>query len=85
MSTSIEIKSRTRVFGGYLLRVSHLSNVTNTPMTFAVYLPEESPPSKVPYLLYLSGLTCTDENVCQKGGHFRDLAINKVWFAVIRA
>ena len=44
-------------------------------MTFTIFFPqgaEEAPSSssssKVPVLYYLSGLTCTDENVMQKGG-----------------
>jgi S-formylglutathione hydrolase len=46
-------------------------------MTFTIFFPqgaEEAPSSsssssgKVPVLYYLSGLTCTDENVVQKGG-----------------
>eukprot|EP00602_Paraphysomonas_sp_CaronLab_P007017 CAMPEP_0185026806 /NCGR_PEP_ID=MMETSP1103-20130426/11268_1 /TAXON_ID=36769 /ORGANISM="Paraphysomonas bandaiensis, Strain Caron Lab Isolate" /LENGTH=256 /DNA_ID=CAMNT_0027560511 /DNA_START=98 /DNA_END=868 /DNA_ORIENTATION=+ len=45
-------------------------------MTCAVYLPPAASDTsnKLPSLLYLSGLTCTDENVCQKGGAFRALA-----------
>lgn len=82
MSSPIEIKSRTKVSGGLLLRVSHQSISTKTGMTFAVFLPGGSYPveseSKTPYLVYLSGLTCTDENVCQKSGVFRDLAATGV-------
>jgi hypothetical protein len=32
----------------------------------------------VPLLYYLPGLTCTDENVCQKASPFRKLAVLKV-------
>lgn len=79
---SVEIKSVTQVFGGQLIRVSHLSKEVQTPMVFAVYLPpgltKETNDVKVPVLFYLSGLTCTDENVCQKGAPFRKLAAHKV-------
>jgi S-formylglutathione hydrolase FrmB len=48
-------------------------------MTFTIFFPAEagaaaaaagssSNTQKVPVLYYLSGLTCTDENVMQKGG-----------------
>lgn len=80
MSVAIEVKSRTRVNGGLLVRVTHQSAATKTPMTFAVFLPNTgaypvtNDTTQTPYLMYLSGLTCTDENVCQKSGIFRDLA-----------
>lgn len=84
MSSAIEIKSRIRVSGGLLLRVSHTSSATKTNMTFAVFLPNTGTypvagdAETTPYLIYLSGLTCTDENVCQKSGVFRDLAATGV-------
>jgi len=47
-------------------------------MTCTVYLPTGSATpvddKTVPVILYLSGLTCTDENVCQKSGIFRILS-----------
>ncbi|CAE7853466.1 ESD, partial [Symbiodinium microadriaticum] len=49
-------------------------------MTCAVYLPPSQSDSKFPSLMYLSGLTCTDENVCQKGAAFRSLAENQIAF-----
>ena len=36
-------------------------------MTFAVYLPDHEPGTKLPVLWYLSGLTCTHANVMEKG------------------
>lgn len=61
------------------MRFTHQSSATSTPMTFAVFLPpsitsKEDASKKIPYILYLSGLTCTDENVCQKGAPFKKLA-----------
>jgi len=37
-------------------------------MTFSVYLPPQSTAGKVPVLYWLSGLTCTDDNVRTKAG-----------------
>jgi S-formylglutathione hydrolase len=37
-------------------------------MTFSVFLPAQADTQKVPVLYYLSGLTCTDDNVRTKGG-----------------
>ena len=45
-------------------------------MTFAIFVPatqtvtQTSATTLLPTLYYLSGLTCTDENVAQKGGAF---------------
>jgi len=69
MATSrqgVQILKQWRVFGGNLLQVTHDSLATKTPMRFSVFLPETS--VQVPILYYLSGLTCTDDNVMQKGG-----------------
>lgn len=37
-------------------------------MTFSVYLPPQAAQGKVPVVYYLSGLTCTDDNVRSKAG-----------------
>ena len=79
--TDFEIKSRVKVFNGHLIRFSHLSKETKTTMTCAVYIPIVTMENaKFPTLLYLSGLTCTDENVCQKSGVFRYLSEAKMGF-----
>lgn len=54
-------------------------------MTCAVFLPAtevgtEAAPGSLPFLTYLSGLTCTDENVCQKSGVFEHLAKARLGF-----
>jgi S-formylglutathione hydrolase FrmB len=54
-----------------------MSVETKTKMTCSVYLPsitEAEVPKSVPTLMYLSGLTCSDENVCQKSGIFKTLS-----------
>jgi S-formylglutathione hydrolase len=71
------IKSKVKISGGQLIRFSHRSRETKTMMTASVFLPSEE---KVSTLLYLSGLTCTDENVCIKSGVFKYLAEEKVRF-----
>ena len=75
----MEIKATIKVCGGTLTRFTHQSVETKTPMTCAVFVPPSPTASGTaattfPTLLYLSGLTCTDENVCQKGAPFRKLA-----------
>lgn len=57
-----------REFGGLLNRYTHQSLVLNCEMTFSVYLPPQAEKAKVPALYWLSGLTCTDDNVRTKAG-----------------
>lgn len=84
MSSAIDIKSTVRVHGGQLIRFSHQSSETKTPMVCAVYLPaivDRMDASRAfPSIIYLSGLTCTDENVCQKGHPYRALAEAQIAF-----
>uniref|UniRef100_A0A6V1VPS3 S-formylglutathione hydrolase n=1 Tax=Heterosigma akashiwo TaxID=2829 RepID=A0A6V1VPS3_HETAK len=70
----LELKSSWKCHGGFVRQYSHQSSSTGTPMRFTIFLPPESCGSDVPVLYYLSGLTCTDENVVQKGGAFRAAA-----------
>lgn len=54
--------------GGTLSVYDHASTVTGTQMRFAVYLPPQASEGPVPAVTYLSGLTCTWENVMSKAG-----------------
>ncbi len=63
MKTLSQIRSHGGVQGVY----SHLSSETGTEMTFAVFVPDHAPDTKLPVLTYLSGLTCTHANVMEKG------------------
>ncbi len=55
-------------FGGLLKRYTHQSKVNDCEMTFSIYLPPQAIQEKVPCLYWLSGLTCTDDNVRTKAG-----------------
>ena len=55
-------------FGGWLNRYSHTSESCNGEMTFSVYLPPQAASGSVPAVYWLSGLTCTDDNVRTKAG-----------------
>ncbi|WP_019557842.1 S-formylglutathione hydrolase [Thiomicrorhabdus arctica] len=55
-------------FGGFLNRYTHDSAVCQCEMTFSVYLPPQAAIQSVPALYWLSGLTCTDDNVRTKAG-----------------
>jgi S-formylglutathione hydrolase len=74
MTGDVAQLSETRVFGGRLLRLRHESATLGCAMTFALFLPPQvdaAARATVPALYWLSGLTCTDENFCQKAGAFR--------------
>lgn len=62
-----EIES-VKEFGGLLKRYTHQSKVNDCEMTFSIYLPPQATKQKVPSLYWLSGLTCTDDNVRIKAG-----------------
>jgi S-formylglutathione hydrolase len=58
-----------RCFGGEQLQFSHSSVQTGGTMTFSVYLPLG--PGPFPVLIWLSGLSCTDQNFVTKAGSQR--------------
>lgn len=63
----METVSQTRSHGGTQGVYRHSSAATGTDMTFAVFVPDHAPGTKLPVLWYLSGLTCTHANVMEKG------------------
>ncbi len=65
---TLENVSSNKMFGGWLKQYRHHSDTLNCHMRFAIYLPPQAASQKVPVLYWLSGLTCTDENVMQKSG-----------------
>ncbi|MDO6613221.1 S-formylglutathione hydrolase [Shewanella sp. 1_MG-2023] len=65
---TLENVSSNKMFGGWLKQYRHHSYTLNCHMRFAIYLPPQAASQKVPVLYWLSGLTCTDENVMQKSG-----------------
>lgn len=64
---TLETVSEARSHGGVQGVYRHASASTGTEMTFAVFVPEHQPGTKLPVLWYLSGLTCTHANVMEKG------------------
>lgn len=67
----MEQVSTNRSHGGTQGVYTHQSDVTGTPMTFSVFVPDHAEGAKLPVLWYLSGLTCTHANVTEKG-EFRE-------------
>ncbi len=56
------------VHGGTLRYLKHDSAVTGTPMTLSVFVPPGEGP--FPVLIWLSGLTCTEDNFTTKAGAY---------------
>ncbi|KLI64953.1 S-formylglutathione hydrolase [Aurantiacibacter marinus] len=63
---TLEHISTSRSYTGEQQVWRHESTSTGTPMTFAVYVPDHAPGTKLPVIWWLSGLTCTHENAMNK-------------------
>ena len=61
MHTSLELTKSHKQFNGYNRYFSHFSEVCQSQMNFAVFLPPAAEKKKLPVLYYLSGLTCSEE------------------------
>ncbi|MEO1002385.1 MAG: S-formylglutathione hydrolase [Cyanobacteria bacterium J06638_7] len=68
--SGLELLAEHRCFGGLQRRYRHHSAVLHCPMVFGVFLPPAALAGggMVPALWWLSGLTCSDENVMHKAG-----------------
>lgn len=64
----MEILKTHAVHGGTLRYLRHDSAVTGTPMTLSVFTPPGAGP--FPVLIWLSGLTCTEDNFTTKAGAY---------------
>lgn len=60
------------VHGGTLRYLKHDSAATGTPMTLSVFVPAGEGP--FPVLIWLSGLTCTEDNFTTKAGAYKAAA-----------
>lgn len=68
---TIENKEQHTAFGGVQGVYTHQSSSVSGEMEFSVFVPPQARNSKVPVLYYLSGLTCTQDNVTTKSGFQR--------------
>jgi S-formylglutathione hydrolase len=64
----METRAQHRVHGGTLTYAQHQSAATGTPMRLSVFTPPGEGP--FPYLIWLSGLTCTEDNFTTKAGAY---------------
>lgn len=65
---SIEVRAAHRVHGGTLTYAQHRSDATGAAMRFSVFTPPGEGPFA--YLIWLSGLTCTEDNFTTKAGAY---------------
>ncbi len=69
---TVETLATHRTQGGTLRYCRHDSASTGTPMKFTVWTPDGEGP--FPYLVWLSGLTCTEDNFTIKSGVYAHAA-----------
>jgi S-formylglutathione hydrolase len=70
----MELLSEHRCFGGVQRFYRHDSKTIGLPMRFSVFLPPQALERRVPALVYLAGLTCTEETFPMKAGAQRTAA-----------
>jgi S-formylglutathione hydrolase len=63
-----ELLSRHRCYGGWQGYYRHQSASSSSDMRFALYLPPAAGNGPVPWLIWLSGLTCNEETFAIKAG-----------------
>ncbi|SCU86961.1 LADA_0E01222g1_1 [Lachancea dasiensis] len=81
---SFKVESEIHCCGGKLLKLSHDSSKTGTSMNVNVYLPQQfyhKQSDKIPVIYYLSGLSCTPQNVSEKA--FWQLQADRFGFAMV--
>ncbi|KAG2057003.1 carbohydrate esterase family 1 protein [Suillus hirtellus] len=72
---SLEKLSSNKHYEGTLAKYKFRSAALGDTYTqFNLFLPANAAQGKVPVLVYLAGLTCTEDNGAQKGGFMRDAA-----------
>ncbi|KAG0704365.1 carbohydrate esterase family 1 protein [Suillus ampliporus] len=72
---SLEQLSSNKHYEGTLAKYKFRSAALGDTFTqFNLFLPANAAQGKVPVLVYLAGLTCTEDNGAQKGGFMRDAA-----------
>lgn len=66
--SSLELLGKHGCFGGEQRFYKHDSREIGLPMKFSVYLPPQAKQGPVPAVLFLAGLTCTEETFMAKAG-----------------
>lgn len=69
----MNIRQQHKTFAGQVNFYQHTSDITACDMRFSMFVPNSAPQGA---LLWLSGLTCTEENFITKGGALKWLSDN---------
>lgn len=81
MNNQIEKLSENKIFSGLQSRYQHHSQTLRCDMVFSVFMPSDAEYKNVPAVIWLSGLTCDDQNFVTKAGAQR--AAQKYGVAII--
>ena len=65
---SLEVVSQARMFAGTQFVYRHRAPSVDCTMQFGAYVPDQARSERRPALIWLSGLTCTEENFVTKAG-----------------
>jgi len=68
MTDALQLISEHACLGGVQRFYSHASAAIKLPMRFSVFMPAQASAGKLPALVYLAGLTCTEETFMTKAG-----------------
>ncbi len=70
----MKLEKQHACYGGTISYYSHESAETKTPMRFSLFLPPHAEQGPVPYVVFLSGLTCTEDNFTTKACAYQKAA-----------
>jgi S-formylglutathione hydrolase len=73
--SALQLQAEHACFGGVQRFYTHTSTAIGLPMRFSVFLPPQASHGAVPALVYLAGLTCTEETFPIKAGAQRAAAL----------
>lgn len=79
----IHLDRRYKCYGGWVEFYRHESRSTQSEMRFSIFRPATSVKQSMPTIFWLSGLTCTEENVMVKSGVQRILAEKGINFVAM--
>lgn len=66
MTQGLELLNEHRCFNGWQRYYQHQSAEIGLPMKFAVYVPDHAADARLPVLMFLAGLTCTEDTFTTK-------------------
>ena len=75
MAANLRLEKQHHTHGGIVQYYKHEAHETKCSMGFSVFLPPNYEQQKsIPYVIFLSGLTCTEDNFTTKGNAYQKAA-----------